>query len=80
MDHYVIRVAGHLSAELCSKFPALRAVASPHETSLVGALPDQGALLGVLDHLDMLGVRIVEVRRVDVEAATAEPAGAARVA
>ena len=47
MTHYVIRVAGQLSDDLLTAFPHL--------------LPDQAALTGVLNHLDELGVEIVEV-------------------
>ena len=35
----------------------------PVQTLLWGALPDQAALQGVLDHLDELGVEILEVNQ-----------------
>ena len=60
MTHYVIRVAGHLSDDLLTAFPHLLAE-QPCQTLLHGQLPDQAALTGVLNHLDELGVEIVEV-------------------
>lgn len=64
MTHYVIRVSGALSDDLLSAFPSLRSDREPVRTVLHGELPDQAALTGVLDHLDELGVQIVEVMQV----------------
>lgn len=64
MAHYVIRVKGELSRDLTDAFPALSADAEPAQTVLHGYLVDQAALAGVLNHLDMLGVDIVEVLQV----------------
>jgi hypothetical protein len=61
---YVIRVRGRLSSELVDSFPSLEAVPVPPGTVLHGHLPDQAALGGVLTHLDMLGIEIVEVLQV----------------
>ena len=61
MTHYVIRVAGRLSDDLLTAFPHLLADEQPPQTLLHGQLPDQAALTGVLNHLDELGVEIVEV-------------------
>ena len=61
MTHYVIRVVGHLSDDLLTAFPTLLAEEQPVQTLLHGHLPDQSALSGVLNHLDELGVEIVEV-------------------
>ena len=60
MTHYVIRVAGQLSDDLLTAFPHLLAM-QLRQTLLHGQLPDQAALTGVLNHLDELGVEIVEV-------------------
>ncbi len=60
---YLIRVVGRLSARLLDAHPTLHARVEPVQTTLVGPLPDQGALAGVLNHLDELGVEIVEVVR-----------------
>ena len=61
MTAYLIRVAGRLSAGLLDAFPTMHAQVEPVQTTLVGSLPDQAALTGVLNHLDELGVEIVEV-------------------
>jgi len=72
---YVIRVAGRLSSRLLRAFPTLRARVEPVHTTLVGQLPDQGALTGVLNYLDELGVEIVEVIRLpDVDDAVPDTA------
>lgn len=63
MASYLIRVTGRLSARLLDTFPTLAASVGPVHTTLLGPLPDQGALTGVLNHLDELGVEIVEVVR-----------------
>jgi hypothetical protein len=64
VTHYVIRVTGELSDDLLTKFPNLLVNREPVQTVLHGELPDQAALTGVLDHLDELGVHILEVVQV----------------
>jgi hypothetical protein len=64
MGHYVIRVQGTLSHELTDAFPALAVDSEPVRTVLHGELADQAALAGILNHLDMLGVTIVEVLQI----------------
>jgi hypothetical protein len=64
MGHYVIRVQGSLSRELTAAFPSLAVDPEPAQTVLHGYLADQAALAGILNHLDMLGVSIVEVLQV----------------
>ena len=64
MTQYVIRVTGALSDDLLTAFPTLVATVQPVTTVLHGPLPDQGALAGVLDLLDELGVNIVEMMQV----------------
>ncbi|MGZ0145987.1 hypothetical protein ACXJJ3_02850 [Kribbella sp. WER1] len=64
MSHYVIRVQGTLSHELTDAFPALAVDPEPVQTVLHGDLADQAALAGVLNHLDMLGVNILEVLQI----------------
>ena len=63
MTSYVIRVGGALSDELLTAFPLLAASLQPVTTVLQGELPDQAALNSVLDHLDELGVEIIEVTK-----------------
>jgi hypothetical protein len=64
MGHYVIRVKGTLSRDLTDAFPTLTADPEPAQTVLHGYLADQAALAGILNHLDMLGISIVEVLQV----------------
>ena len=61
MGEYAIRVTGRLSDALVRAFPSLHQQPLPVQTLLWGPLPDQAALQGVLDHLDELGVEILEV-------------------
>lgn len=63
MGHYVIRVEGELSEGFVSAFPGLESRRRA-QTVLHGSLEDQSALTGVLAHLRMLGVDIVEVHRI----------------
>ena len=77
MGDYAIRVTGQLSDALVTAFPTLRQQALPVQTLLWGPLPDQAALQGVLDHLDELGVEILEVTQLperEQEAAHDRPA------
>ena len=60
---YEIHVRGLLSERLLSAFPELRARTRNHETLLMGALPDQSALHGVLTRIEALGLELLEVRR-----------------
>ncbi|TCC35116.1 MULTISPECIES: hypothetical protein [Kribbella] len=64
MRHYVIRVQGTLSRDLTDAFPSLTADSEPAQTVLHGYLADQAALAGILNHLDMLGISILEVLQV----------------
>jgi hypothetical protein len=61
--HYVIRVRGDLGDRLLSAFPGLRSRTERGYTELVGALPDQAALHGVLAQIEALGLELLEVRR-----------------
>lgn len=68
MTHYVIRVRGRLSPALSDAFPTLSVTPDRPQTTLHGQLDDQESLTGVLAHLDMLGVEILEVLRVPAPA------------
>ncbi|GAA3384723.1 hypothetical protein [Cryptosporangium minutisporangium] len=58
---YLVRVHGHLSRDLVSAFPQMVPAEGPAETVLRGELPDQSALMGILHHLDEMGVAIAAV-------------------
>lgn len=66
--NYEIRVRGLLSERLLSAFPEMRARARDHETVLIGQLPDQSALHGVLGRIEALGLELLEVRRPRIRA------------
>jgi hypothetical protein len=58
--YYEIRVSGVLPPEALVDFERLTATV---ETVLHGPLTDQAALTGLLQRLELLGVQVVEVRR-----------------
>lgn len=60
---YRIRVRGRLGEMLLGAFPDLCAEQYGAETVLVGTLPDQAALHGVLSRIEALGLELLEVRR-----------------
>lgn len=60
---YQIRIRGVLGETLLSAFPDLQATTQQGDTVLAGALPDQGALYGVLAEIEALGLELLEVRR-----------------
>jgi hypothetical protein len=64
-QQYEISVGGHLGETMRSAFPALRAQPRGPDTVLIGALPDQAALHGVLAEIEALGLELLEVRRVN---------------
>ena len=61
--YYEIRVSGLLPPEALVDFERLTATVEPVETVLHGPLADQAALTGLLLRLELLGVQVVEVRR-----------------
>jgi hypothetical protein len=60
---YEIRVRGPLGPTIMQAFPTLSASRSGHDTLLIGSLPDQCALYGVIYQLDALGLELLEIRR-----------------
>jgi hypothetical protein len=64
-QQYEISVRGHLGETMRSAFPALRAQPRGPDTVLIGPLPDQAALHGVLAEIEALGLDLLEVRRVN---------------
>jgi hypothetical protein len=60
--HYEITVRGRLSASLIGAFDDLNASPAAGGTVIHGAIPDQAALLGVLERIDALGLELLEVR------------------
>jgi hypothetical protein len=62
-SRYEIYVGGLLSERLLSAFPELHARGLGRVTVLVGELPDQAALHGVLSRIESLGLELLELRR-----------------
>jgi hypothetical protein len=62
---YEIRVRGRLGDTLLAAFPAMHVEAGRPETVLVGTLPDQAALHGVLSQIEALGLELLELRRTE---------------
>jgi len=62
-QRYEFRVRGHLSEPTLSAFGDLQAETQGGDTLLLGRLPDQAALYGVLAQIEALGLELVEVRR-----------------
>ena len=60
---YEIRLVGALSDSLLGAFSYLDVERCGPETVLVGQLPDQSALHGVLAEVEALGLELLEVRR-----------------
>ena len=70
---YEIRITGIVPPEALLDFEDLTASVEPVETVLHGQLPDQAALHGLLARLEMLGVQVVEVRRLHGRVPRGEP-------
>jgi hypothetical protein len=60
---YEIRVRGPVGPTIMQAFPTLTATRSGHDTLLIGSLPDQSALYGVINQLEALGLQLLEIRR-----------------
>ncbi len=70
MLHAEVRVKGVIEPVWLDWFADLAVMsASPDETVLVGELPDQAALHGVLNEIEALGLELLEVRRPRTHAA-----------
>jgi hypothetical protein len=65
---YEIRVRGHLGQTVLRGLAELQAETDGEDTVLAGPLRDQAALHGVLAQIEGLGLELLEVRRVPVEA------------
>jgi hypothetical protein len=60
---YEIRVRGPIGPTTMQAFPTLAESRSGQDTLLVGSLPDQCALYGVIHQLEALGLQLLEIRR-----------------
>jgi hypothetical protein len=62
-SYYEIRLAGVLPPEALVDYERLTIAVEPVGTVLHGPLQDQAALHGLLARLEMIGVQVMEVRR-----------------
>ena len=62
---YEIRVRGPIGPTIMQAFPTLAASRNGQDTLLVGSIPDQSALYGVIHQLETLGLQLLEIRRPD---------------
>ena len=65
---YEIRVRGPIGPTMMQAFPTLAASRSGQDTLLTGSLPDQAALYGVIHELEVLGLQLLELKRLPTEA------------
>lgn len=68
---YLIRINGHLGAALLSAFPEMAWERQGLETVLTGVL-DQPGLYGVLAEIEALGLDLLEVRQITLDARSPE--------
>jgi hypothetical protein len=71
---YEIRVRGPIGPTMMQAFPTLAASRSAQDTLLIGSLPDQSAMYGVVHQLEALGLQLLEIRPLP----TGDPERAAR--
>jgi hypothetical protein len=66
MTTYEIRIEGHLAPRRFQQFEGLTVTHQPDgETRLVGPMPDQAVLYGLLNWLRDLGASLVSVKRLE---------------
>jgi len=69
---YQVRISGTIPAELMVDFQDLTVTVEPPETVLHGSLPDQSAVVGLISRIHSLGLRLIEVRRLQPDEALPE--------
>ncbi len=60
---YEFRIRGLLGDTMLGAFPGMHATVERGQTVLLGALPDQSALYGVLVQIEQLGLELLGVQR-----------------
>ncbi len=66
--NYEIRIKGRVGDSVIASFDDMTAVVHPPETVLTGAVSDQAQLHGLLQRIEMLGLELIEIRRVGSDA------------
>lgn len=64
---FEVHVRGELRPEVLDELEFMTAKRVPAETVLSGVVPDQSALVGLINRLQGLGLELVEVRRLGEE-------------
>ena len=59
---YEIRVRGPIGPTMIQAFPTVTVSRTGQDTFLIGSLPDQSALDGVIGQLEAFGLRLLEIR------------------
>ena len=65
---YEIRIKGRLSDSVLAAFQGLTTAVQPVETVMYGPVQDEGALYGLLDRTQSLGLELVEIRQLPASA------------
>ena len=60
---YEIRIKGHIGRSLLSSFDDMESAMAPAETVLRGEIVDQAQLHGLIEHSHLLGLELLEVRK-----------------
>ncbi len=60
---YEFRIRGLLGDTMLCAFPGMHATVERGQTVLLGALPDQSALYGILVQIEQLGLELLGVQR-----------------
>jgi hypothetical protein len=63
LRRYEIRVRGPIGPTMMEAFPTLAASRSAQDTLLIGSLPDESALYGVIHEVEALGLQLLGIRR-----------------
>lgn len=64
---YEVRVAGHLSSNWAARFEGISIRHEPEGETVLSGMLDQAALHGVFLKIRDLGLKIISVKRCDVE-------------
>lgn len=75
MRRVVVQVNGRVDEDVCLRFPGVRTFPAPSVTLISGTVQDQQELLGLLNHLDMVGHAFVSMCVTATEASDQWPTG-----
>lgn len=65
LEQYEIRVHGELGPGVLASFPGFEAECKAGETILRGSIATQADLHAALEHVETLGLELIEIRRLD---------------